>query len=275
MSFKEGYLEYPDGLKVRFRINEHNKGTLAVFLHGAGERLEMYDYLFPYFETAGIALNALELRGHGLSGGGNSIRDFSVFVTDLRRFLYGYLQNRPVYLVASGAGVLCAVRIASDPRFSVKGLVFVSPCIFPRVELGRMLMIRILSRIMPHLHIPNPAQGDFLRCMECSEAAADSAAADGFSAGFAGALFSEMKRAQKDIPLLKNFPALLLLGENDPVMDAQRTEELFKTAWRSTQNLTVASCRRCGHHILLEKEKIDFVDRITRWIHKLETGIEK
>ncbi|MGL4370094.1 MAG: alpha/beta fold hydrolase, partial [Spirochaetota bacterium] len=217
----------------------------------------------------------LELRGHGLSGGRRShIRDFALYATDLRRFLYGNLQNRPVYLVACGAGALPVIRLAADPRFSVKGVVFVSPYIFPRMERGRRFMIRLLSRVLPQLHVPNPAQGDFLRCMECAEPVSDAAVtAQGFTAGFFGALCDEIKRAQRDIPILKNFPAMLLLGENDPVIDASRTEQLFKNAWQGTQNLTIASCKRCGHHLLLEKDRIDFVERITKWIHKLETGL--
>ncbi|HEY1406570.1 MAG TPA: alpha/beta hydrolase, partial [Spirochaetota bacterium] len=110
MSFKEGYIDYADGLKIRFRQNEHNNRTVAVFLHDIGESLDAYDYLFPYFDTAGIALNAIELRGHGLSGGEKGhIRSFDLFATDLKRFLFGNLQNRPVYLVTQGAGMLAAI----------------------------------------------------------------------------------------------------------------------------------------------------------------------
>jgi alpha-beta hydrolase superfamily lysophospholipase len=268
MSFKEGYLEYPDGLKVRYRINEHTKEIPAVFIHGAGERLETYDYIFPYFETAGIALNALELRGHGLSGGRiKLLRDFSLLAKDLKRFISGNLQNRPVYLVATGAGASLAVRIASDQRFTVRGIVFVSPLIEAPVPSAKRFSISCIARFLPGIFVATP----FAHAESC--ACDDSPArVPGFPAGFVRALFAEMKRAKRDISLLRNFPVLLVLGEEDPVLDIAKTETLFKCAFADSQNLRIVTCKKCGHTILTDKDRLDFVEKITRWILKVETG---
>ena len=272
MSFKEGYLEYPDGLKVRYRLNEHNKGALAVFIHDAGERLETYDYIFPYFETAGIALNALELRGHGLSGGRlKTLKDFSPLAKDLKRFLSGHLQNRPVYIVATGAGACLAVRIASDTRFSVKGLVFVSPLVETSVPSARRASIALLAKFLRGILVPSPfSQGAVCGCAEGESHAPAPAVL--FPAGFVHGLFSEMHRAKRDLPLLRNFPLLLVVGEEDRVVDPVRTAELFKLAFADTQNLRAVSCRKCGHDILTGKDRLDYVEKITRWITRIETG---
>ena len=273
MGFKEGHLEYPDGLKVRYRLNEHNKGALAVFIHDAGERLETYDYIFPYFETAGIALNAVELRGHGLSGGTlSSVRDFSAFAKDLKRFVFGHLQNRPVYLVATGVGACLAVRIASDTRFSVRGIVLVSPLIEATVPPAKRFSIALLSRFLKRISVPSPFGSAAPCCGEDQPAAHEAVPSVCFPAGFVHALFSEMKRAKRDIFLLRNYPCLLVTGEEDRVLDVGRTEELFKLAWADSQNLKMVSCRRCGHGILLDRDRLDFVEKITRWILKIETG---
>ena len=274
MGFKEGYLEYPDGLKVRYRLNEHNKGALAVLIHDAGERLETYDYIFPYFETAGITLNALELRGHGLSGGSlRSMRDFAPFAKDLKRFVFGHLQNRPVYLVATGAGACLAVRIASDTRFSVKGVVLVSPLIEASVPHARRFSIALLSRFLRGISVPSPFGAAPCGCAEDSPSR-DAHPAACFPAGFVHALFCEMKRAKRDLCLLRNYPCLLVTGEDDPVLDIGKTEEFFKSAFADSQNLKAVSCRKCGHHILTEKDRLDFVEKITRWILRTETGQE-
>lgn len=272
MGFKEGYLEYPDGLKIRYRLNGHNKGTVAVFIHGAGERLETYDYIFPYFETAGISLNALELRGHGLSGGSLSgLRDFSPFEKDLKRFIFGHLQNRQVFLVAHGAGALLAVRIASDPRFSIKGIVLVSPLFEGTLPPPRRFSISFLASFLPGIFIPSPV-AENVPCEAQDPAAAPLKRADGFPAGFIRALFNEMKRSRRDLSLLRNFPVLLVVGEEDTVIDIPRTAALFKSVFGDSQNLKVVSCRKCGHLILVDKERLDFVEKIIRWIHRIETG---
>ena len=271
MGFNEGYLEYPDGLKIRYRINEHNKGAVAVFIHGVGERLETYDYMFPYFETAGIGLNALELRGHGKSGGAlSSFYDFSFFAKDFKRFIFGNLQNRPVFLVSTGAGSLLAVCIAADPRFLIRGTVFVSPLFFASVPPSKMLSIQLLARILPGMFVPSPwTSGPAAFC--CGDEA-QGLQRGRFPAGFFRALFSEMKRARSDLLLLRSFPSLLVYSEEDLISDIAQTQQLFKSAFADSQNLKVVSCKKCTHQILVDKDRLDFVEKIIRWISKIETG---
>ncbi|HNX60616.1 MAG TPA: alpha/beta hydrolase [Spirochaetota bacterium] len=278
MGFREGHIEYPDGLRVRYRLNEHNNRTVAVFIHDVGESLDDYDYLFPYFDTAGIALNALELRGHGKSGGEKGfIRSFSLYAKDLQRFIFGNLQNRPVYIVTQGAGMFPAIRVALDPRFHVKGVILISPLCDVGTPLVKRIAIRILSGIMPRIKLhgmklfsygKNRADGDVV----CADGG-DIRPAPAYSAGFYSALFREIRQVAGGMTLLRDIPSLVIFGEDDRSQSKDIVESVFKRAYHNSQKLTFCVCKKCGHGILHEKERFDFIERIIKWIHRHETSV--
>jgi|GEM_PF-1513014 len=285
MGFREGYIEYADGLKVRYRQNEHNNRTAAVFLHDIGESLDDYDYLFPYFDTAGIALNALELRGHGKSGGQKGyIRSFALYAKDLQRFVFGNLQNRPVYIVAQGAGMFPAIRIALDPRFHIKGIILVSPVCSTGTPLIKRIAIYILSKVLPRIRIHGmaivsssakvamTAEGDG-NANTCADE--DNAKVKGaYSAAFYNAFFREIHQVSRSMGLLRETPALVIYGEDDTIQPRVSVESVFKHAYQNSQKLTFCVCKKCGHRILHEKERFDFIERITHWIHRHETSAQ-
>jgi esterase/lipase len=91
-----------------------------------------------------------------------------------------------------------------------------------------------------------------------------------YTAGFYSALFSKMKEASKEI--LPAIPCLLVTGENDCVADSRVTENIFRNAYHQTQNLKISSCKKCGHDLLLDSERLDNIEKITRWIHRQESG---
>ena len=130
MGYRQGFLDYPDRIKIRFRLNEKTDRTNVVMIHGLGERLEMYDYLYPYFERSGIALSSVELRGHGESSGIHKyIEDFELYIRDLKRLLFGYLRGKSTYLIGHSIGAMVALRTAEDLRMEIKGLILTSPVI--------------------------------------------------------------------------------------------------------------------------------------------------
>jgi alpha-beta hydrolase superfamily lysophospholipase len=281
MGFKEGYLDYADGLKIRYRLNDHAKGPSALLIHGAERKLEDFDYLFPYFDTAGIDLHAVELRGHGLSGGKKyHIDGFDLYARDLKRFIFGNLQNKPVYLVCEGIGFFVALSIASDKRFAVKGLVAVSPFFELKIPTSKRISIEIIARILPGMKIYGIPLTEIAPATETAEKTCGEnpeipgnnkpAKQPVYTAGFYAALFSAMKKARKEI--MQTVPCLLVTGENDSVADSLLTEGIFRRAYHQTQNLKISSCKKCGHDLLLESERLDNIEKITRWIQRQESS---
>jgi alpha-beta hydrolase superfamily lysophospholipase len=271
MSFREGFLEYPDRVRVRYRLNDRSSRATVVLIHGLGERLEMYDYLYPYFERAGVALNAIELRGHGDSGGEHKyIRDFELYVRDLKRFIYSFLKNRKTYLIGHSAGAMVALRAAEDRRLNVGGLVLTSPLIEMRFNRMQRVALPPLSIILPHLVLPDKEE-NFYRLTH-DEAKARMLLEEsrrtlfGVKLGFIGAFFHARRRFLEESGALRDIPSLVFLADRDIIIDVERIEDIMRSLYGESDKLDIVHCKNCFHAVLLERERLRYVEKIINWI---------
>lgn len=271
MSFREGFLEYPDKVRIRYRLNDQDSRITAVMVHGLGERLEMYDYLYPYFKRAGIALNAIELRGHGDSGGEHKyISDFELYIRDLKRFLYSFLKNRTALLMGHGAGAVVVLRAAEDRRLNVGGLVLTSPLIEMRLSRIERMAIPLLSVILPHLLVPDKEE-NFYRLTHDEEKARmlleeSRRTLFGVRLGFLGALLRVRRSLLRDSGALREIPSLVFLADKDVYLDIERIEKIMRSIYVDSGNLDIVHCKSCFHAILLERERLRYVEKIINWI---------
>jgi alpha-beta hydrolase superfamily lysophospholipase len=271
MSFREGFLEYPGRVRVRYRLSDQTSRATAVLVHGLGERLEMYDYLYPYFERAGIALNAVELRGHGDSGGEHKyISDFGFYIRDLKRFLYSFLRNRTTYLIGHGAGAMVVLRAAEDRRLNVGGLVLTSPLIEMRLNRIERMAIPLLSIILPHLVVPDKEE-NFYRLTHDEEKARmlleeSRRTLFGVKLGFLGALFRVWKRFLKDSGALREMPSLVFLADKDIYLNVEKIEHMMRSIYADSGKLDIVHCKSCFHALLLERERLRYVEKIINWV---------
>lgn len=275
MGYKEGILDYSDGMSVRYRINDYLNRPVVVFIHGMGERLEMYDYMYPYFDQNGFALNAVELRGHGLSGGvPRHIDDFEDYIKDLRRFIFGNLENREVYLMGFSTGCTVITRLAQDERFNVKGLICVSPLWDLKIPKWQKTLMPIISKVF-RMHYDPATKEDFDNCThdpEMSKLLYEEAlrTIPGTTIGFVGAFFRERKKILKFGNTLTNIPLFLMLGEEDNLTDTKSAQKMAEMFYEGTENLTIQWLKNNLHSILLEKNRIDNLQKILKWLAKQE-----
>lgn len=271
MGFINGFIEYPDGVKVRYRVNEHQKGVSAVFVHDVGESLDDYDFLFTYFEANGISLHAIELRGHGGSSSGkNAMKDYELLSRDLKRFVFGNLANRPLYVIAQGIGALPVLRLALDEHFHIKGLVFLAPVFDLSIGKFSRMMIHVFSKILPQYKIV--LLPHFTTVIH-RENETDIPRVSGFSLGFYNALIKETYRAQKNLPLIRIFPTLLIRAEGG-VFGDYSLERIFKNSYGESELLKVVVCRNGDERILKGRDRIEHVERISKWIIRCELNGE-
>jgi alpha-beta hydrolase superfamily lysophospholipase len=137
--------------------------------------------------------------------------------------------------------------------------------------------VQIISKILPRMKIYGmiPGSMDAVKPDSCAEAKEPTRlyAGKNFSAAFYAALLKEMRRGRKYLVMAQNFPSLVIYGEDDLFASHKSVESVFTNAFHGTQNLKLCLCKHCGHRIFHEKERLDFVERITKWIHKQETGV--
>lgn len=271
MGYSEGYLDYAGGMKVRYRLSDAQGRAQAVLLHDAGERLDFYNNLFPFYEKFKIALHAVELRGHGLSSGAyRHIDDFSHYVRDVKRFLFGHLRNEPVYLIGQGAGALVALRTAQDSRFRVRGMVLSSPLLALNRPLPWRIGVFFLSRF--HSEFLLPFREEDFRCLSHDEKIVRDLleeakrTAMGLTAGFYESAFREKRRFLAGWRGLVNIPVFLLFGDDDRIIDTERTKVMFRSIYGDSWHLETKTYANSYHSLLLETERAKISDDILKWI---------
>lgn len=269
MSLKEEFLEYPDGVKIRLLINEHNNRRIALFIHGFGERLEYYDYLYSYFETNDIALNMVGLRGHGGSGGKRVVHDITDYLKDIKRVIFGNLSNSEIILIGSGVGSLLALRAAEDSRLHIKSLVLISPPLKLNITPTREILYVLLStvinnfkaRIIDDYWKNQTDDADLAAAITQDESARKSFV----TAGFISMIHRELKNIFRQSARLREIPTLAVLNEDDLFLDPAGCESILKNIFQGSDHLKIAHTKK-GGSVLLTKSRVDHLDRIITWI---------
>lgn len=283
MSFKEGLLSYPDGTHIRYRINEKNNAVrpMVLFIHDLYERLEFYDYLYPYFDQENLALNAIELRGHGLSGGAPlHIDDCELYLKDIKRFVFGNLADRPLYIIGVGLGALLAVRLAEDLRFNRKimGLMLFAPKIELRLGVTKKIWLKFVSRFSPAARLVIPEDywekqthaEEYVRQLR-SESERQGG---GITIKLLLAIDREIELFMRDSGRLKNIPAKIFVAGEDSHLESDEIEQRVKGIWNSS-DISIVHCKSCYHALLLDKERINYVMRCCKYITELEMKFVK
>jgi len=269
--YREDFLDYPDRSRIRFRINKNTSRQNVVFIHGIGESLELYDYMFPYFDRAGISLHALELTGHGASSGIPAhVDSCERYLRDLKRFIYGNLRNTPVYCIGHDISALTAMRLAEDDRFHVEGLILTSPLISLKLDFFLKAGILLLAQLMPEHRIsPGAAvMGSISHVEETTQSISQNLlkGGGGITAGLIRAVLRERKNLASGRDALRRIKTLLFLGEEDIIIDTKHALSYYQTLYNGTENLKVVQCKNCLHAVLLEKNRLNFIENIITWI---------
>lgn len=75
-----------DGTKIAYSIERQKSQIFLIFIHGAGGNLTAWKKEREFFKEKGVSTLALDLRGHGLSGRPNKVKDYTLknFAKDIK-----------------------------------------------------------------------------------------------------------------------------------------------------------------------------------------------
>ena len=132
--------------------------AVLVNIHGLGDHSGLYPILVEHFQSRGITVHAMDLRGNGRSGGQRAYVDrWEEFRGDLHRFLELVREEeagRPVFLLGNSLGGLIVLDYALHHPDGLRGVIAASP------PLGRLAVPppllalgRIMSRIWPRFSV--------------------------------------------------------------------------------------------------------------------------
>ncbi len=132
------FVEARDGTPLfarAWRPRTASRGALAI-VHGLLDHGERYDALARRLAEAGFSVHAIDLRGHGRSGGMRVYaHDFADYVDDTERFVAAVSAResadvrRKLFLFGHSMGGAIAATFALDRPHTLAGLVLSAPAV--------------------------------------------------------------------------------------------------------------------------------------------------
>jgi len=162
-------LTAPDGTQLVYDTYEATAPrAAALILHGWSDHAGRWREVGERLRDAGYSAYALDLRGHGRSGGRRGhLSRFSQLLGDLQAFrrVMRLRTERPQVLLGIGFGGLVALRyLETQPSDPISGAVVVSPWLGLafRPPLWKLFAGRVLADLWPTLPIPARLDADAL-----------------------------------------------------------------------------------------------------------------
>ena len=247
-----------------------SRGTVLV-VHGLKDHGGRYEALARALAAEGFAVRAVDLRGHGRSGGPRQwIGAFPDAVDDLDR-VAGWSEGGgpagPTFVVAHSLGGAIALRWVIERAPVLAGLVTSGAAIRPPADVGAGArgITRLLGRLAPRLPLLRLPFEDFSRD---PEVVADLARDPLIEAGPAPArTAAELLRSMAwTLPRLAGVraPLLALHGTEDRLTDPAGSQQLVERA--ASQDKTLRTYPGLFHDLLHEPERDVVQGDVVRWI---------
>ncbi len=170
-TYGEQTLTSRDGTSLFLRTwaGDAPAGELLFVLHGYGEHSGRYDHVARHFAALGYNVAALDLRGHGKSGGQRGhVNAFSEWLDDTDAGLSAarktYSQARSVTVVAHSMGGLVALRHLLERPGAFNRYVVSAPFfgVAMPVPAWKSTLGKLMSRIYPGLSMPSGIPAEFV-----------------------------------------------------------------------------------------------------------------
>jgi alpha-beta hydrolase superfamily lysophospholipase len=142
VTMTEGTFAGADGVSIHRRawIPDRRPRGVMVLVHGMSEHSGRYDHVGRFLAARGLAVHALDHRGHGLSGGETgTVETFGHFLDDLSTFLSLVRAESPVgpvVLLGHSMGGLIVSAYLLERKPSPDLVVLSGPAIVPILEPG-------------------------------------------------------------------------------------------------------------------------------------------
>ena len=207
-----------------------------VIVHGLGEHGGRYQHLAEWFSQYGATIYAMDLRGHGRSGGQRGhapsmqalLDDLDTVVTQARNE-----SGAPLVLIGHSFGGLVAIAYALDRPDHIDKAIFSAPMLVLKLKLPawKQPLTRLLPRVAPRLSVSNEVDPDLLSHDPANARAyrSDPLVHDRVT----GRLYSEsVARGEAFIDRAAELrvPFLLMHGRDDEIVDPIGSQRFFARA---------------------------------------------
>jgi alpha-beta hydrolase superfamily lysophospholipase len=145
-------------------------GSVVVLVHGIGEHAGRYDRVAEVFKASGIAMIAMDLRGHGLSSGKRGhtaprdriLADIDILIEycmkeypDVPMFLYGH---------SMGGNIALDYRLRGKYRLMPQCYIITSPWLILKQRIPRYLYLftQLIAALKPDFQMSSKIQPELL-----------------------------------------------------------------------------------------------------------------
>ncbi len=132
---------------------------MVVLVHGVAEHSGRYTALCENLASRGIAVEAMDHRGHGRSEGRRVWVDrFDQYLDDFEKFM-SRVQRRhpakPVFIIGHSLGGTIATLYAMERKPQIRGIILSAPALRPGRNIPKWTLPlgRFLGRYFPHLPV--------------------------------------------------------------------------------------------------------------------------
>ena len=212
----------------------------VLIVHGYGEHAGRYAQFMQFLAGAGVASEAVDLRGHGRSPGRRGfVLRWEEYLEDLRAFMRREDRcdpNLPTFVLGHSHGgliIAAAVERGILTQDRVAGCILCSPYLatLQPIPLYKLAMARVADRVAPWLAVPTGLRGEW-RSGDPVMRKADRE--DPYMSRTATPRwFISMRKAQaKTLQEAEAFklPLLCLIGENDVIADPAAVAAFYSSA---------------------------------------------
>lgn len=273
MTHETGSFEGHGGLKL---YEQHWRPTGAiraalVIVHGLKDHGARYADLAAALVAKGIAVHALDLRGHGHSDGDRVwVDSFDDYLADLELFVARVKKlegDTPLFLLGHSMGGAIATLFTLTRKPALKGLVLSAPALKVGADQPALLVkiAGVLGKLTPRLPVLDLDLAKFSRdAAVVADCRADPLVFQGKGPARTGAqLLAAIGRIQADMEQI-DVPLLLLHRTLDTVTNPDGSRELHKRA--ASKDKTLELFDGLVHDLLHEPEKAQVIEKIVGWI---------
>lgn len=239
--------------------------------HGFGEHAGRYARLAESLNSLGFALQAVDHRGHGRSGGERALvpasntvaSDFLAFAESVRAEQPGL----PLVLYGHSMGGVVAAQAALASPAWFNGLILSSPFLYPDRPAPAALRsgLKLLARVMPRLGVEKiPAEHLSRIPAEVTAYRTDPLVHQGsVPARTASSLLQAGSAVLAQAAGLTQ-PLLIVHGEADRIAGVEGSRQLHAAAGAQDRTLHVVPAGR--HELLNDTVQDEFLQLITGWL---------
>jgi alpha-beta hydrolase superfamily lysophospholipase len=243
--------------------------AVVVVVHGLKDHSSRYAELAEHLASRGIAVYALDLRGHGHSAGVRvGVNRFEDYLDDLDVLVQHVREREPgvplfVFGHSMGGAIVTLWTIGRSPDLS--GLVLSGPALHSNVSPIKVAATRFIAWIAPGAGVFQLDLDDFSRDPEVVRACKSDPLVyqDGAPAHTAATLLDAIDEIDSHMSAVR-VPLLAMHGSADRVTDPEGSRLLVERA--ASKDKTLVVWPGLVHDLVHEPERARVIDAIVNWV---------